>query len=164
MNNLYRFLKYSCLVVMSIALTAGAAYADIVTFTAYLSGNNEVPPVTTAASGIATVIIDTENGSLGAIPFHLEFSGLSSAQTAAHIHSGSAGVNGPPVITLPLGSPVDTTVAMTLADYANLAGGNLYVNVHTTNYPGGEIRGQLELTSTVPTEPSNWGSVKALYR
>ena len=141
-----------------------AASADIVTFTAVLEGSQEVPPVATSATGTATLVIDTDNGTLGAIPFQMEFSGLSSAQTAAHVHQAPAGSNGPVVDGLPLGSPVDTTIALTLVSYAALAADGLYVNVHTTNFPGGEIRGQLVLTGTVATGSKTWGEVKALFR
>ena len=149
-------------VLMTAILTAGGALADIHTFTAFLSGANEVPPVVSPASGFATLTVDTD-GTLN-IPLHVEFTGLTSAQTAAHIHTGSAGVNGPVVFTAPVGSPVDAIVPFDITMYANLAGGNLYFNVHTQNFPGGEIRGQFLLTDTVADESTSWGSVKTLFR
>jgi hypothetical protein len=61
-------------------------------------------------------------------------------------------------------SPLDTTVAMDLAAIGNLSGDGLYVNVHSTMFPGGVIRGQFILNSTVNTEDSSWGKVKMLFR
>ena len=145
-------------------LFAGAAMADIVTMTAYLDGANEVPAVVTNASGFATLTLDTENGTLAAIPLHLEFTGLSSTQTAAHIHQAPAGSNGGVIIPLATGSPLDTTIALDLAQYAALVAEGLYVNVHTTTFPGGEIRGNFIITSTVATDNPTWGSMKALFR
>lgn len=69
--------------------------------------------------------------------------------TAAHIHQGAMGVNGPPVITLtkaPEGGfkgCVDAPEWLQDAMKANFTG--YYVNIHTTDYPDGAIRGQLGL-------------------
>ena len=164
MKKSYRKFTFVLLALLLAGSFAAAARADIVTMTAYLNGANEVPPVATAATGIATLTLDTEFGTLAAIPLHLEFSGLSSAQVAAHIHQAPAGANGSVIITLPNGSPVDTTIALDLAQYAALAAEGLYVNVHTANFPGGEIRGNFVITDTVSADDSTWGSVKALFR
>jgi len=163
MNTANRVARGAILTFVILALPV-AAMADIVTLTAYMSGGNEVPAVATGASGFATLTLDTANGTLAAIPFHMEFTGLSSAETGAHIHQAPAGANGGVIVPLPLGSPVDTTIGLTLAQYAALAGEGLYVNVHTANFPGGEIRGQFVITSTVATDDASWGSVKALFR
>ena len=64
-------------------------------FETTLSGDNEVPGVTTSASGNATVILQSDS-----IHIEGEFSGLSSEYTASHIHKGVKGENGKPVITL----------------------------------------------------------------
>jgi len=53
---------------------------------------------------------------------------------------------------------------MTALQLADLAAGNIYVNVHTTNFSGGEIRGQMELSSVVPNDEASFGAVKALFR
>lgn len=164
MKNSYRTHIFLFLISLAIGLAAQPALADIITMSAFLDGNNEVPAVVTGATGLATLTLDTDNGTLAAIPLHLEFTGLSSAQTAVHIHQAGVGVNGPVIITLPMGTPVDTTIALDLASYAALAGGNLYVNVHSANFPGGEIRGNFEITNTVDNDNPTWGSMKALFR
>lgn len=111
---------------------------------ASLSGENEVPPVTTDASGRAAVTLDT--AAIG-IVLRATTTGVDDA-TAAHIHKGAAGVNGPVVFPLSQ-SDVDPGVWMlaptelTQELYDALLAGELYVNVHTPAYPGGEIRGQI---------------------
>src|SRR5207245_2428523 len=71
------------------------------------------------------------------------FSGLVAPQTAAHIHRAPPGVAGPIIVPLPLGSFTGFAAILSTADVANLLAGNLYVNVHSAAFPGGEIRGQL---------------------
>ena len=164
MKSSYRFSLMTLCVLVTVVMTAGVATADIFTFTATLSGANEVPPVVTGATGTATLILDQDNGDLGAIPLHVEFSGLSSDQTAAHIHQAPAGLNGAAIFAVPMGDLVDTTVPFDLVMMANLSGENLYLNVHSTNFPGGEIRGQFLLSNTVATENTTWGTIKTLYR
>jgi hypothetical protein len=56
-----------------------------------------------------------------------------------------------------------TTASAEAALFAAIAAGKAYLNIHTTTVPGGEIRGFL-LPAPLPTQPSTWGSIKALYR
>jgi len=67
--------------------------------------------------------------------------------TAAHIHRGAPGVNGPPVVTLDPPDDNDSDdcdqVADALVDEIRNNPGGFYVNVHTTDFPNGAIRGQL---------------------
>ena len=164
MKNSYRFSLLTFCVLVTVVLTAGVATADIFTYTAILSGANEVPPVVTEATGMAVLVIDQEDGDLNAVPLHVEFSGLSSAQTAAHIHQAPAGLNGAAIFVVPMGDLVNTTVPFDLPMMANLISDGLYLNVHSAEFPGGEIRGQFLLSDTVATENTTWGTIKTLYR
>jgi hypothetical protein len=124
------------------ALGFGMAFAADISVT--LSGANEVPPVTTAASGTGTIRV----GDDGAISGSIHTTGV--AGTAAHIHEGAAGKNGPVIV--PLTKEGDTylvpaSAKLTEAQMASLKAGNLYVNVHSAAKPGGEIRGQLKQSS-----------------
>jgi len=148
------------LLALSLALFATVAHADLEIYSATLSGANEVPPNASAGTGEVTISVDTET--LMAT-WTLEFSGLATAQTGAHFHNAPAGSNGGVVFALPVGSPVAGNWNLLQTDYDELSAGNIYVNVHTEEFPGGEIRGQLGL-ETVGAEASTLGSVKALFR
>lgn len=126
-------------------------------FSATLSGDNEVPPVETEATGEATFeLTETEDG------LHYEITAENiDGVVAAHIHCAPDGVNGPVGVTLfdgdptiPDGTLVEDTVMgpddgngcgwETLADVvAAMRAGEAYVNVHTEANPAGEIRGQI---------------------
>ena len=107
-----------------------------------LSGANEVPPVTTSATGTATVTIKDDRSVVVAVTV----SGMT--PTASHIHIGAAGTNGPVIV--PFTKTGDNTFAsppdakLTVEQYAAYKAGNLYVNVHSAKNPPGEIRGQIK--------------------
>lgn len=164
MNRSMPFLTAACGVLAALLLTAGAVSAATTTYTATLSGNNEVPAVSTPAAGIATLILDDSGGFGASIPLHLEFSGLTGTQNAVHIHEAPAGANGPAILGLPLGSPVDIDVLLSQLPIASLAAGELYINIHTSTFPSGELRGQFLPADSVDVEGARWGSLKALYR
>lgn len=128
-------------------------------FTAMLSGDNEVPPVTTDTSGDATFTV-TETG----IDYVVNVAG-GTGITMAHIHMGAAGENGGVVFTLfvaedtATGIDVDGELASGTIAAADLSGAleNMalndlitemiadaaYVNVHSVANPSGEVRGQI---------------------
>ena len=119
------------------------------TFTASLSGASEVPPVTTSGSGTFEM---TVNPLAGRIDYTLDVTGVATV-TMAHIHRGPAGANGGVAYWLydatgargPSGSfPVTGTIIVTsTSDLQLLLTQGLYVNVHTTAHPSGEVRGQI---------------------
>jgi hypothetical protein len=128
-------------VFVSVSLAAAALVAcGGQVFTASLSPANEVPPVTTSTgTGTATGTLDgmklTISGS---------YSNLSANPTLAHVHSGDAGLNGPVVFNLSFDAGTLSGSQMLTAEQVTaLNEGRLYVNVHTPNNTGGEIRGQL---------------------
>lgn len=112
------------------------------------------PPV--ASSGRATAKLRTDGFN---VIFGLLWANLTSDATAAHIHCGAAGTNGPVGVTLFSGSmgtsntikgnfdapdPENACGWATVGDVlAAIEAGNAYVNLHTVNYPAGELRGQL---------------------
>jgi uncharacterized protein GlcG (DUF336 family) len=75
----------------------------------------------------------------------LTFRNLSGPASAAHIHMGAKGVNGAILVPLcpPCTSPVSGTSTLTTAEIADMKARKLYVNVHTSKNPNGEIRGQI---------------------
>lgn len=138
---------------------------------ASLSGYEEVPSVSTVASGQFRGMISADGDS---IDFELSYAGLQGDVTMAHIHFANAGVNGSVVAWLcgtaaipgPPGTPAcpeSGTVSGTItasevvgssdtqqieagdldAVIAAIRAGAAYVNVHTVISPGGEVRGQM---------------------
>ncbi|HEX8525919.1 CHRD domain-containing protein [Allosphingosinicella sp.] len=112
-------------------------------FHANLSGANEVPAGDPDGMGGAHLVI---NDTLNRICTDLEVRNIGPV-TAAHIHRGAAGVNGPPVVTLDAPDDDDSddcdTVEDALVDEIVRNPSGFYVNVHTADYPAGAIRGQL---------------------
>lgn len=130
--------------------TGGAVYEisgkQPAVFVANLNGAEETPANNSTATATATLLLNADE--LTARVSLNSLDGLSSAETAAHIHGpGAPGVSAPILFPLPAaGSFSDFEVALTPADVQNLKAGLLYLNVHSSNFPNGEIRGQF-LTS-----------------
>jgi hypothetical protein len=121
-----------------------------------LTGAQEVPPADPDGSGGAAItfdILDAANNVDGAQAcFDLAYNNITGTPLAAHIHRGAAGVNGPIVVpaggvSFPNLGPNSATgcvlIGANLATEIQATPANFYVNVHTTDYPGGAIRGQL---------------------
>ncbi len=150
-------MKTASLLVLAVtAVLAGSAWstpsisAASTTFEVQLSGANEVPPVTSPAAGEGRF---TFNDTTNVLTYSLTASGVSpNLVTAAHIHRGAAGTNGPIIYPLATSgfSVVSGSITLTAQDVADLRAGNLYVNMHTTDHPGGAARAQLLL----PAAPS----------
>jgi hypothetical protein len=130
--------------ILAVLFINGGAWADQINFKADLSGANEVPPVTTAGKGSATATLDTGTKML---TWTVDYSGLSGPVTAAHIHGpAAAGTNAGVLIPLGtnLANPIKGSATLTDAQVSDLEAGRTYVNLHTADNKGGEIRGQLQ--------------------
>jgi hypothetical protein len=129
-----------------IALIAGLSAAGIAAHSAdiavKLTGDQEVPAVASSATGAGTIVIKSDKSVSGSI----KTTGIDG--TVAHIHLGEPGKNGPPIITL--SKTADNTWSvpagsqLTDDQYKSFKDGNLYVNVHSAEHKGGEIRTQLK--------------------
>ena len=172
----------SCLLALAAALMlpAPAANAIPMTFTANLSGANELPtPVPSPGTGLATIVLDPTAQTL---QVNVTFSGLTTNTVAAHIHCcAPLGTNVGVATTVPAfpGFPLGVTSGtyssavfdLTQATIYNPAfitmlggipqaeaaliggiqNGMTYLNIHTVSFPGGEIRAQL----IAPPEPAS---------
>ncbi|MET4073473.1 CHRD domain-containing protein [Hymenobacter sp. UYCo722] len=118
--------------------------------TARLSGDQEVPAVTTPAQGVAAF---TLNGTRDTLFVQAAFSGLSGTITGAHVHDGAVGVAGPIITSLvPMVRGNRLSGFLTGADIApakltKYLRGGYYINIHTAANGGGEIRGQIRVES-----------------
>jgi aldose sugar dehydrogenase len=109
-------------------------------FTANLTPAQETPPTNSSGTGTATLLLSPDEKEAR---LSLNFSDLTSAETGAHIHGpGAAGVVAPIIFPLANGNLSDVVISLTPEDVANLKSGLLYINVHTSSFPNGEIRGQ----------------------
>ncbi|HEX6641354.1 MAG TPA: CHRD domain-containing protein, partial [Thermoanaerobaculia bacterium] len=109
-------------------------------FVFHLSGAQEAPPNASTARGGCFGQLNAVAATFALVCTHDVVDA-----TITHIHRGAAGVNGPVVFDLgdPT-SPIEATwTGMTPTDIADLLAGNLYMNIHTSGRPGGEIRGQI---------------------
>ncbi len=124
--------------------TGGAAPMpmSMQTFRATLSSAAEVPP--NASPGTGTLEASYDKGS-SVLKWKLSYSGLTGPATMAHFHGPAMpGANAGVVVPFPsAASPLEASATLTAAQVADLMAGKWYVNVHTAQNPGGEIRGQV---------------------
>jgi hypothetical protein len=159
---------------LALVLAGAAALSFPITadtiFTTTLLGSLETPPTGSPATGTATVDYITASNDL---TYNVTFSNLEAGASLAHIHVGPPGVAGAIILPLDLDGAAGSTSGTfsgtltaadlmpspasginTFQDAINaLFAGNTYVNVHSSLFPAGEIRGQL---GAVP-EPATWG-------
>jgi hypothetical protein len=152
-----RYLRTLCAGVFAFAL---AADASAQTLAANLNGGEETPILNTGAVGTAEVIVDAASQE---VTVTLRVFNIPTPTTAGHIHIGPAGIAGPVVINFPealVGRTGDFAMTFragpnqfvarpaiginTMQDAIQaIVNGNSYVNIHTQQFPAGEIRGQL---------------------
>ena len=164
-----RFTRFAGILVLGALGFISAASAAPIVFGASLTPSQEVPAVTSGGSGAATVTLDGNSLSVS-----LSFTGLTSNTLFAHIHCCVAsGANAPVAIDFGTAFPIGVTSGTFFATFdltsattysagfraANpnfqttftngLTSGLAYINVHTANNRGGEIRGQIPLPTTL---------------
>ncbi len=111
-----------------------------------LTGDQQVPAVTTAATARGAVTVNRNSNSLTAV---INTSGLAGTAQLAHVHAGATGVNGS-VITQLTQDTGDATIwqvvdtAISAADITAISNGGSYLNVHTSTFAAGELRAQIQ--------------------
>jgi len=114
-----------------------------IAYQAVLLPSNEVPARASDGYGDATGFYNTDTK---VITLRVLYYNLKAPLTAWHIHKAPAGVNGAVIHNFGAPAPSDfifISAALTADQENDLFTNNYYVNLHTTLYPGGEIRGQL---------------------
>jgi hypothetical protein len=160
-------------VVLTVAALGGLAQTASAQqrWTAVLSGQEEVPPISSPASGVFNATVESD----GSISFTLTFEGLSAPPTFSHIHFGQPGVAGGVMIFLcggggqadcPAATSGTVQGAIRLSNVTGPAAqgidpgqlfeavqavvqGEGYVNIHNTRFPPGEIRGQVKIVPAI---------------
>jgi hypothetical protein len=145
----------------ALALVLATHASAQVTLTTTMTGGEETPVLNTGMVGTAEVSVDIANREVAVT---LNVFNVPTATTAGHIHVGPAGIAGPVVLNFPaavVGRTGDFAMTFRLGERDFVARpaqgintiddiiqaivhGNAYVNIHTTQNPGGEIRGQLK--------------------
>lgn len=132
--------KYTAVAVAACTALALPAFAETVKYSADLTPGAEVPPTESTATGMADVTVDTDANTVSWV---VTVDGLTGDATAAHIHGpASEEENAGPVIDMS-DAIMEGSGDITDEQIAELEDGKYYVNIHTEEYPDGEIRGQL---------------------
>ena len=158
MRSRYTLAVVALLLVPSTALSATG-------FSTVLSGAAEVPANASTGSGTAVVVL---NDAQTQFSYSVTYTGLVGTLTASHIHRAPVGVNGGVIFGFapPVGTQSGNFAGVanpTPAQVADLLAGLYYVNIHSTTWPGGELRGQLVGDAT-PAQRGTWGRIKSFYR
>ncbi len=128
---------------LALVFSAAPALAEVITFSVPISGAEEVPPNDSAGTGNVEATFDTESK---LFTWNITYDGLTGPATAAHFHGpAAAGENAGPVVPIEgdLASPIEGEATLDEAQAADLQAGMWYFNVHTEQYPDGELRGQM---------------------
>jgi hypothetical protein len=120
-------------------------------FTVYLSSAQQVPTNASTGQGRGCISI---NAATQTMSYRIDFTGLSSAQTLAHIHNPApVGTNTGDIVSLGTvggtSGVISGTAAVTPTIISHILSGQAYVDIHTVNFPDGEIRGQIALKRPV---------------
>jgi predicted RNase H-like nuclease len=147
-----RCVAFTIALVLVVWTTERPRAVGIEVFTATLTGAQQVPAVASAGTGAGTVIL---NAAEDQIVVNLTFSGLTTPAILAHIH-GPATADANAVVLFDFaavlpnatsGTIPPQTFPITPTQVAQLRAGLYYFNVHSGNFPGGEIRGQIGLAA-----------------
>jgi len=124
------------------------AECNIYNFAGSAEGSQEVPANPSTAVATFSGRYNVEENYLS---ITINFSGLLGYTTAAHIHRAPPGVNGPVIASFMADFPFGVTsgtynkiIALDAAGIDDFLSGDAYVNIHTSQFPGGEVRGQIQ--------------------
>ena len=111
-----------------------------VALTAQVNGSQVVPPTSSARAGIINALYDKDTNVLT----YWSLISLPSSSPVVHLHRAAPGTNGPIIATLPSNSgflPFEGKASILEADEAALLSGDTYIDVHSAEFPNGEVRG-----------------------
>lgn len=152
-TRLLKIVLGSALMLTASSSAFAAHLGDKLTFSARMTGAQEVPAVTTNGQGVASF---TLNGMRDTLCISIYMGGTGGPVSGIHLHDGVAGVNGGVALDLTdylvngNVKAVITGADLTSTLISNMINGAIYVNAHTAMNPNGEIRGQVKLESDFP--------------
>ena len=124
------------------AAQATKSFKVLKVFNIVLEGSQEVPLNVSNGGGGGTATYDVTTKQLN---LNISYSGMEGAENTAHIHGPAArGASAGVLFTLAAGSPKTDTVTLDAAQETQLLAGQFYVNVHSSAYPDGELKGQID--------------------
>lgn len=142
-----RTLRLAAVVASTLVWASSSVRADLFLFKAMLTGSQETIPSGSAGTGTGTILLDTVAGTITA---NESWTNLGGPATVSHIHEPAPlGMNAPVVFpftgvpSAATGAIPQQVFAINPTQIAALQAGLFYFNVHTTAFPGGEIRGQV---------------------
>jgi hypothetical protein len=140
MRNSILFAGLSAMAVAAFLVMPSPVLADMVNFKADLKSSEEVPPNDSAGKGTAEVTLDT---AANKVNWKITFEGLTGDAAAAHFHGpADMGQNAGPVVDI--SANINEGSADVTPEQAQMIqDGKTYLNIHTAQYPDGEIRGQV---------------------
>jgi hypothetical protein len=128
---------------LALVFSATPTLAEVINFSVPISGAEEVPPNDSAGTGNVEATFDTESK---LFTWNITYEGMTGPATAAHFHGpAAAGENAGPAVAIEgdLASPIEGEATLDDAQAADLQAGMWYFNIHTDQYPDGELRGQM---------------------
>lgn len=138
---LNRSVVFAAAAALAACIAAPAMAQQCKRMVALLDPCQVVPPISTSqGEGCAVFFIDTATNT---VAYEITIGRLTSTEEIAALHDGPVGVGGPSVVGLPLGNPKVGTFTYPESEEADLLEGRWYIDIHTSSFPGSEIRGQI---------------------
>ncbi|MCA8942703.1 MAG: CHRD domain-containing protein, partial [Planctomycetes bacterium] len=144
--------------VSTLVLVCSSAEAQTYSGTFPIDATQVVPPNASPATGTGMVTLDTGTNML---TWNITSAGLLAPETVAHFHGPAAvGANAGVQLPIAVGSPSAGSATVSASQAADILAGLWYVVIHSSMFPGGEIRGQVQVSAVVPAVPamSEWGA------
>lgn len=131
---------FSAIALSAFLAMQGPVMAEMVKMKADLKSSEEVPPNDSPGSGTADITLDTDANK---VSWKITHQGLTGDATAAHFHGpAKVGENAGPIVDIST-NMMEGAADVTAEQLQMIREGNTYLNVHTAQYPDGEIRGQV---------------------
>ncbi|TGE17181.1 CHRD domain-containing protein [Hymenobacter elongatus] len=144
--------KYAYLLLLLTGLTtiscskddeAAAPASQVVNLTATLDGKQQVPANNSPGTG---TLVGTYDKTTRVITYTIEFQNMTAAPSLGHFHQGAPGVSSSVIVPFSgLTSPIKGSATLSQTDGDKLLAQGVYANLHSSNFPQGELRGDIKV-------------------